>query len=533
MKKLPISKQEFKGLIESDSIYVDKTHYLIDLIDLNAPIFLSRPRRFGKSLMLNTFKELFGGNQSLFSDTYADKNWDFSKIHPVIKLDLSKVNGKTTQQINDKLLIILRTCAKQLNIDISDNHYVDMAFDQLIVEASNQGNVVILIDEYDTPILDNLTNPELPQIKDLLRGFYKTLKSNEEYIHFTFITGISKFTQVGVFSALNHIQDITLSNQFAGISGYSQQEIIDNFEPYLSKTKQALNLDDEAFWQQVSQFYNGYSWNGQDFVYNPVSLAKFLLNEGQFIPYWMETGSPAFIMQYALKNDFEPTALENALVAKSFLSKQEIDKANPQSFLTQAGYLTIKSQDEDSYTLSFPNNEVKQSFYELVLNARYKVEDQDILKCKKALQIALANHDVDQLINQLTIVLASIPYVHFDDNQNEHFYTAMLLMYLQAAGFNVSSEKLTNRGRLDLVIEYGSGDTLCHYLLELKTQSAQSQDKSLAQKALAQKALAQKALAQIEDKDYSVQYANSTLYAIGVVIDFAKRNISDYVIKKL
>lgn len=187
MKKLPISKQEFKGLIESNSIYVDKTQQLIELTELNAPIFLSRPRRFGKSLMLNTFKELFSGNKSLFENTYASQNWNFSQIHPVIKLDLSTISGKTAAQINEKLLDELELCAEQLNIAVSNAGSADRAFNRLIKNAAYNNKVVILIDEYDTPILENLKNPELTNIKDLLRNFYKTLKANEEYIHLSLI----------------------------------------------------------------------------------------------------------------------------------------------------------------------------------------------------------------------------------------------------------------------------------------------------------------------------------------------------------
>lgn len=196
MKKLPIGKQEFKGLIEQNCIYVDKTPYLLKLIESTAPVFLSRPRRFGKSLMVNTFKELFKGNKALFVDTYAYDNWDFSQTSPVIKLDLSKVNGDQPEVISDKLLVQVFRCAEQLNIKLQQTQYPDIALDELIQKTGKTTSTVLLVDEYDTPILENLNNPKLEAIKQVLRSFYKIIKANEEFIRFTFITGISKFTCV-------------------------------------------------------------------------------------------------------------------------------------------------------------------------------------------------------------------------------------------------------------------------------------------------------------------------------------------------
>ncbi len=507
MKKLPIGKQEFKGLIEAGCIYVDKTPYLLKLIESTAPIFLSRPRRFGKSLMVNTFKELFKGNKALFADTYAYDNWDFSQTNPVIRLDLSQVNGNQPQVISQKLLALVSDIAKLMAVEIEPTTFPDIAFRRLIQEAGKSTPVVILIDEYDNPVLENLNNPELVEIKNVLRGFYKTIKANEEFIRFVFITGISKFTHVGVFSALNNLKDITLNSDYAQVVGYTEKEIRHAFPKQIEQVKTKTALTDNEFWKKLAYYYNGYSWDGRQFVYNPLSILNFLDSGGEFVPYWMQTGSPAFIAKYSQDKQFNISDFEQLKVPKNFLNKQEMDTASPESFLTQAGYLSIKDQDVDSYTLDFPNNEVRRSFCELILNIQYAVADTDILAVKSGLRQALQAQDVDKIVEQFKIIYSSVPYVHFDSNKTEHFYSAVLLMYLQASGFDASPERLSNKGRLDLSLEYKYKDQQQVYIFELKT------------------AAPQKAIEQIIEKNYAGAYGNHQVTLVGLQIDFAERNI--------
>ena len=210
MKKLPIGRQEFKGLIENNCLYVDKTKYLIQLIDSVAPIFLSRPRRFGKSLMLNTFKELFSGNRELFRGTYAYDNWDFDQTSQVIRLDLSKVGGRNADIISQNLLELIYNAAEDIGASIRETPYPNLAFDRLLRKAGKDRPVVLLIDEYDAPVLDNLRREHLAEIKELLREFYKMIKADEEYIRFVFITGISKFTQMGINNVTLHMLCINI-----------------------------------------------------------------------------------------------------------------------------------------------------------------------------------------------------------------------------------------------------------------------------------------------------------------------------------
>jgi hypothetical protein len=510
MKKLPIGKQEFKSLIEDNCIYVDKTEYLLKLIDSTAPIFLSRPRRFGKSLMVNTFKELFKGNKELFKNTYAYNHWDFKQVHPVIRLDLSQVAGDTAHTVEKQLYELIREQAENFNFTLIEKSTPNIAFRQLIKQLGKEKRVVILIDEYDAPVLDNLTNPNLIAIKTVLRGFYKIIKASEEYIRFVFITGISKFTHVGVFSALNNLEDITLASDYASIVGYTAKEIDSFFAKEIEEVKEHLGLTDKHFREKLAAYYNGYSWDGEHFVYNPLSILKFFRSKGKFIPYWMETGSPEYIIRYSENKQFDLTDFEQLKVSDSFLSKRDIDNASPESFLTQAGYLTIKKSEEGSYTLDFPNQEVRHSFCELILNAQYAVADADILGVQSELRKALYAQSVDAIIDQFKVIYSSIPYVHFDTNKTEHFYSAVLLMYLQAAGFQASPERLGNKGRLDLSLH----DKENVYIFELKVDSAA------------------KAIEQIITKNYAGAYANKTVFLIGMQIDFSERNIVQYATRR-
>ncbi len=507
MKKLPIGKQEFKGLIEDNCIYVDKTKYLLKLIDSTAPIFLSRPRRFGKSLTVTTFKELFRGNKEVFKNTYAYDNWDFEQSHPVIHLDLSQVLCNDSESIEKQLYELIREQAENFDFTLIEKSAPNIAFRQLIKQLGKEKRVVILIDEYDAPILDNLANPNLIAIKTVLRGFYKIIKASEQYIRFVFITGISKFTHVGVFSALNNLEDITLANDYASIVGYTEKEIDSFFAKEIEEVKKHLCLTDKHFWKKLAAYYNGYSWDGEHFVYNPLSILKFFRSKGKFIPYWMETSSPEYIIRYSEDKQFDITDFEQLKVSDSFLSKRDIDNASPESFLTQAGYLTIKKSEEGSYTLDFPNQEVRRSFCELILNAQYAVADADILGVKSELRKALDACSIEGIIRQFKIIYSSIPYVHFDANKTEHFYSAVLLMYLQAAGFHASPERLGNKGRLDLSLH----DKETVYIFELKTDSAE------------------KAMKQIIAKNYAGAYANKTVFLIGMQVDFSERNIIQYV----
>lgn len=504
MKKLPIGLQDFKDLIEHHYLYIDKTRDLVSLAESHVPVFLSRPRRFGKSLIVSTFRELFLGNKELFQNTYAYDHWDFNTRYPVLSLDMSTVVGETSQDLNQALLRVVKKLARQHSMPIRDEKKAAYAFDDLIGDMGEKSKIIVLIDEYDTPILDNIYNKELPQLKKTLREFYKILKANSANIRFLFVTGISKFSQVSIFSALNHLNDISLQRRYGAIAGYTYQEIKTNFPQQIEIVKKRFDLSEQVFWEKLQHYYNGYSWDGETFVYNPLSILKYFNTEGEFHPYWMETGSPSFIVNYSKDKRFNITDFEQIQVTPTFLNRHDIDEDSPQSFLTQAGYLTIKGVDDGEYTLDFPNQEVRHSFCELILNVQYSVSDSDLLGVKRNLKEALKRGQVEQVIAQFKVIYSSIPYIHFDSNRTEHFYSAVLLMYLQAAGFETHPERLSNKGRLDLSLHYEK----TVYIFELKVDDSPK-----------------KAIEQIIKNNYAGAYTNKLVVIIGIQVDFGERNI--------
>ncbi len=507
MKKLPIGKQVFKHIVEDGFIYVDKTEQLIELANRNIPIFLSRPRRFGKSLTTFTYKELFKGSRELFKNTYAYDHWDWSQKYSVVRLDMSIAVSSSIELLQKSIYSIVTEIASEYGLTLKEKLMPSMALRELITLLSEQNKVALIIDEYDAPILKTLHKPHLTEVKELLRDFYTVIKASEEYLAFVFITGISKFSKLGVFSAMNNLVDITLQKKYSVLLGYTQVEIATYFKEYIEQAKEKYRFSEEEFWEKLKHYYNGYSWDGETSVYNPFSVLNFF-NTYMFRPYWMESGSPSYIVEYAEKNELSLEDLKKSLVDMDFMSRKDIDQAKPHSFLTQAGYLTIKETDEDGdYILDFPNYEVEHTFNTLLLETQYEVESDDLLGVKKSLKKALVDSNTEGIIEQFTIVYSSIPYVHFSNNKNEHFYHTMLLMFLRACGFEVLTEDLCNKGRSDLSLFWKERV----YIIELKINGS-----------------AQSALSQIIENNYAGKYANKRVVHIGLNVSTEARNIVEW-----
>lgn len=510
MNRLPIGKQVFRQLIEGDFVYVDKTRYLVELADSEIPTFLSRPRRFGKSLTVNTFKEMFLGNRELFKGTYAYDNWDFSKKSSVIKLDMSSVDTTSIERAEQTLLIMLNDIASDYGVILKETSIPLAAFKELISSLSGDNGVAVLIDEYDSPLLKALYMPIMDDVKRILRDFYSQLKSNEEYIRFLFITGITKFSKVGIFSALNNLSDITLREKYSAICGYTKDEIVRYFDKNIENSREELKLTSEEFWSQLKFYYNGYSWDGKVFMFNPFSILNFF-DIREFLPFWMESGSPSFMMKFFKDHKLTMDELDGLYVMPEFMSDHDIDNASPESFLTQAGYLTIKEKKRSGVILGFPNYEVKQTLNRHLLKNRYNVKDGDILRAVDTIIDALDIGDTVGFLEQINVILSTIPYQYFDNNKNEYFYTAQILMFLQAGGLHVEAEKTANRGRMDLVFNYKNHI----YIIELKKDSAET------------------ALKQIKEKNYHGQYKNHNCTLIGLALDFEKRSVTGWKIENL
>ncbi|BBE31915.1 ATPase AAA [Tepiditoga spiralis] len=508
MKKLPIGVQDYKELI-TDYIYIDKTKYLHELITSGKFYFLSRPRRFGKSLTISTLYYLFKGEKDLFKGTYIYDKWEF-KEYPVIRISLLDTTNDTEEELKDGLLRIIKREAKKYGINIESDHY-KYAFDELIFELSRKERVVILVDEYEKPILDNINNKEKAErYREILRNFYVSIKSNDEYIKFVFMTGITKFTKTGVFSALNNLNDISLNKKYAQMLGYTQEELESNFKEHIKETAIEMKMEEKELLKNLKMYYNGFSFDGENSVYNPFSILRFF-NERKFQNYWFESGSPSFLYEYIKGKKIRYEDLVKYPVSELDFSTREIEEANASIFFTQAGYLTFKGIKRlglrEKYILDYPNIEVKNSFSKIILEANYGIRETE--QIETTIYERIYEKDIEGIIKEIKRIISAIPYnLH---KKEESYYHSLIYTILASAGLNVTAEELTNLGRSDIVIEE---DTI--YIMEIKI------DKS-----------AEKALNQIKEMKYYEKYKEKEIYIIGININSEKRNIDEYKIEKI
>ncbi len=341
MKKLPIGIQDYKKLREDGYLYVDKTRYLYQLANEGTPYFLSRPRRFGKSLTLSTLKYLFLGEKGLFKDTWIENRWDW-KAYPVIHLSMTEVDTADPQAVGRGITYRLKRIAEENGISLEEAHY-KYAFTELIEKMGKRERLVLLIDEYDKPILDHLHEPEIAQKhRDLLRTFYSTIKDADPYLRFALMTGITKFTKAGVFSTLNNLYDISYTERYATMLGYTQEELEQDFREYIEEGIRQTGQSREEYLEEIRRYYNGFSFDGKAFVYNPFSILGYF-KDYRFKNYWFETGSPYFLGEYIKRHEIEINELMEYPIYESLFSAYEIESAPAASFLAQSGYLTCNS----------------------------------------------------------------------------------------------------------------------------------------------------------------------------------------------
>ena len=501
LKKLPIGIQTFKKIINENYTYIDKTQIAYNLINDYQNVFLSRPRRFGKSLFLDTLHNIFEGNKELFKGLYIYDKWDFEDKYPVIKISWGG-NLKTLESTNKKAISILKDNQKRLGVECEDMQDASICFDELIKKTYEKYNkpVVILIDEYDKPILDNLDNTTIAiQNRDFLRGLYVMLKENDAYIKFAFLTGISKFSKASIFSGLNNLTDISLNKRYGNICGYTQENIEYYFKEYL------VDVD----LKKVQSWYNGYNFLGQK-VYNPFDLLQYL-DTKEFKNYWWESGNPYFLIEILKKGDYFIPNVENLKTDESLLNSFDIKKLKLEVLLFQSGYLSIDKQfqkrDKIFYTLKVPNKEVQISLNELFLMYLTDRVDFDI---QDNIYDSLYETDLQMFKNSLISLFASIPYNNYVKNNISNFegyYASVIYTYLASLGVEMIAEDVTNRGRIDLSIKLN--DKI--YIIEFKMQS-------------------EDALSQIKEKNYHQKYLNNSkeIYLVGINFDEDKKNITKF-----
>ncbi|MCU0289080.1 MAG: AAA family ATPase [Acidobacteria bacterium] len=502
--KLEISIHSFKDRISKNCIYVDKTEYIYELIDRESNCFLSRPRRFGKSLLVSTFKELFSGNKELFKNC-----WIYDKIewaeYPIIHLDFLGVPYKSLG-LKQGLSRKLDSLAAPFNIKLT-GEAISEKFSQLIEILAADKQVVVLVDEYDKPIIDYMDDtPKAIENREILKEFYSVLKAQNHNIRFLFITGVSKFSRISIFSDLNHLSDITIHPLYTKMLGYTQEEIEQYFSYYIAQWEQKNGQDRKVLFEQLKDHYNGYSWDGIHFVYNPFSVLSFF-GTYQFNNYWFATGSPTFLVN-KLKNT--PNVIdqyEEYEVDESFFDKFNLEDLDISVLLFQTGYLTIKERKDGIFTLSYPNREVRTSFLQYLLEGFSTRTPNERNKITRDIKEALAHNKIDDFIDVIKILLSSIPY-NIQIEAREAYYHSLIYIALQLSVIDVQAEIQTALGRSDIVVSLDQYT----YIIEFKMGSAQD------------------ALDQIEKKQYYAPYLgkNKTIILLGIGLSEKERNIGDW-----
>ena len=504
-QKLPLGLQDFRSIIEGNYLYVDKTAYIHRLASTGKYYFLSRPRRFGKSITITTLQELYLGSQSLFEGLWIAEHWDWTRRHPVIRLSLSSI-GFQSIGLREALMQEVELAAQAHGLSLNTQG-LSARFRELIISAAKAGpKTVVLIDEYDAPILHYLgqDGAKARENREILREFYTVLKEMDAYLEFVFLTGVSKFSKTGIFSGLNNLVDLTMHPDYATMLGYTQTELETNFATDIDAAAQHLKLRREELLHQLRSWYNGYRFEeNADTVYNPVSINSFF-HQQKFENFWFATGTPTFLINL-LKQEgvFNLHALgQTILDFDSF----DLDDIRLYGLLYQSGYLTIQSRDEfGQYTLDYPNREVKNAMLAYLLEAFGGVSKGTGVSMAIRMETAFLQDDLDQVFRILQEIFAHVPYFLHEKYPEKFFHAAIHLLFTYM-GIRARSEVCTSDGRADSLVETPGKI----YILEYKL------DKS-----------PQEALAQIRQKRYyrSAWSAGKPVLGIGVQFSSQTKNI--------
>ncbi|MDR1583915.1 MAG: ATP-binding protein [Prevotellaceae bacterium] len=515
IRKLPVGVQDFEKLRKGNNLYVDKTAYIYQLVNVDAPYFLGRPRRFGKSLFLSTLKAYFLGKKELFDGlaiAELEKDWI---EYPVLYIDFNVEGYTDITSLYKALDTNLRSLEQQWEKDEADTTPASRLLG-LIKRAYKQTGrkVVVLVDEYDKPLVNTLDKKDLNQsIRDTLKGFYGVLKSADANLRFVFLTGVTKFSKVSVFSDLNHLTDISLNEEFAGICGMSETELTQYFQPEIKALAEKNELSYDETLARLKKHYDGYHFaKKSEDIYNPFSVLNTFFNR-DIRNYWFETGTPTFLVQILKDINYNIPNLENGVVipAKS-IADYKAENNNPIPLLYQSGYLTIKNynREYDEYILGFPNEEVKYGFLDDLLPAyvpQYAIQqDFSAAFFVKALRAG----DIDSFMNNMKAFYASIPYdLMKNETKNEQYYQFIFYLLVTLMGQFVQTEVKTAAGRADAVIK--TADTI--YVFEFKMDNHDT---------------AEKALEQIDSKDYLIPYTvdGRKLVKIGAEFSEKERGLS-------
>ena len=516
MKKLPIGIQSIQEIITEGYTYVDKTQFALELIQNGKHYFLSRPRRFGKSLFLSTLEEIFKGNKALFEGCHiAQRNYDW-KPYPVLHLNLANILNETTQDLKASLQrgIAKLTKACEVKIEIPS---AQEGLGNLVEELSKKGKVIVLIDEYDKPIIDHLHNPEVAAgNRQLLQAFFGVLKNLDEHIKFTFITGISRFSKVSLFSQANHLNDISMDAKYAAMMGYTQEEVGQYFDEHVQaitqeRKQQGQPSTEEEILAEIKAWYNGYRFSEEAiYVYNPFSTLNYL-SKKKPKSYWYATGTPSFLLREIKQRPQAAASLSQMLATQSRLSDiSEVAQIPLPALMFQTGYLTIQDYNVelDAYQLDFPNKEVRDAFFGSLLAELAELDSWVVHRLAKKLQESLNALELDTFVAIINTHFARIPY-HAYQHAKEGFYQALFLIFLELSGIHAQGEVVTSQGRIDVLCQLAG----MFYIFELKVD----QEAAIG-------------MEQALDQEYSQRYRQQgkKIVVLGISFSSEKRNIATW-----
>lgn len=502
-KVLPIGIQSFRKIRTDNYYYVDKTSHVLRLAQGGTYYFLSRPRRFGKSLLVDTLAELFSGSKELFEGLYCYDRWDWETVYPVIRFSFS-ARTLSVDWLDQRIGELLADNEQRLGLPAGSGTAAGR-FTALIRNAAEKygQQVVVLVDEYDKPILDSIADADVARaVRDRLSSLYGPLKEEDAHLRFVFLTGVSKFSKVNIFSGLNNLEDITLTSLQSAVCGYTEADLDEVFAPELA------GLDRE----KIRTWYNGYSWTGES-VYNPFDLLLLFKNR-QFKSYWFETGTPTFLVDILTQQHFYLPDLTRVEANDTLLSSMDVGNIAPEALLFQSGYLTIGQTidvgDEIRYRLQFPNREVRGSLTGALLRAISPAPGA-VFKQTGRLPALLEAADTAGLEDLFRVHFASIPHDWYRKNplaDYEGYYASVFYAYFASLGYDVVPEDTSSQGRLDMAVRLPDAV----WLFEFKIVDDEPDGS---------------ALRQIKDRGYADKYRGDgrPVHLVGVEFSKARRNV--------
>ncbi len=515
MKNLPVGQQDFEKLIRKDCIYVDKTAYIHRmLLSGGDTFFLSRPRRFGKSLLLSTIKSIFEGKKELFNGLYIEDKIDWEP-HPVVMLDMT-LDSSDPDRFEEDLRAQLNGIAANYGLDIP-YHTPAAILRELIRQLAEQTGkqVVVLIDEYDKPILDRIEDLEQANaMRKALYPFYGVLKASAPYLRLLVVTGITKISQTTIFSGFNNLMDLTFHADYTAICGYTQRDLEAYFAPYILQASQVNGVREQRTLADIKHWYNGYSWDSETFVYNPYSVL-LTLEYKRFNAFWYTTGTPTFLLKLLKMDDnLEVVLRESIEVPDGFTDGQALEDLDPFALMFQAGYLTIKAFDRPgkSYLLQLPNQEVREAIADLVLADVSNTNKTKRHVLGKEIEKAFRTGNTAVAVEKLETLLANTTFNTHAPNGNESHYQALFQLAMTLSGIDHRSESRNWVGQADAVLLF----TDRTYVVEIKHAS----------NAKGLPAALKVGMAQMHEKQYHKPYLNQGKAVHLLALAFTRGQVS-------